>query len=96
MMVTAPFGIFVAVVGYLGILCQSRKVLTVYAILLWPLFALITSIGYICYRRVHVQLYQKLKFSWINEYSRDDRLVIQNAVDIHSFLTIAPHPQSLF
>ncbi|GJJ72951.1 hypothetical protein EMPS_05309 [Entomortierella parvispora] len=92
MMVTAPFGIFVAVVGYLGILCQSRRVLTIYAILLWPLFALITSIGYICYRRLHVQLYQKLKFSWINEYSRDDRLVIQNALSCCGYRSLGDYP----
>jgi hypothetical protein len=80
MMAAAPFGIFVALIGYIGLLSQNRKILSIYTILLWPLFALITSVGYISYRRLHVSLYQKLKFSWINEYSRDDRLVIQNAV----------------
>ncbi|KAG0292815.1 hypothetical protein BGZ96_003665, partial [Linnemannia gamsii] len=79
MMVTAPLGILVALLGFIGIFAQSRKVLSWYTILLWPLFAMITSIGYICFRRSHVSLYQKLKFSWINEYTRDDRLVIQNA-----------------
>lgn len=85
MMAVAPFGIFVALVGFVGILSQNRKVLSIYTILLWPLFGLITAVGYICYRRLHVSLYQKLKFSWINEYSRDDRLVIQNAVSFSVF-----------
>ena len=89
MMVTAPCGVAVALLGYCGILKQSRKVLSIYAVLLWPLFGLLTSIGYICYRRRNVSLYQKLKFSWINEYTRDDRLVIQNAVG-HSTLLSCP------
>ncbi|KAG0048961.1 hypothetical protein BGZ83_006171 [Gryganskiella cystojenkinii] len=92
MMVTAPFGIFIALVGYIGIFAQSRKVLTIYAILLWPLFGLITSIGYICYRRLHIQLYQKLKFSWINEYTRDDRLVIQNALSCCGYRSLGDYP----
>ncbi|KAF9143722.1 hypothetical protein BGX30_014971, partial [Mortierella sp. GBA39] len=79
MMVTAPFGVFIALLGFIGIFTQSRKILSWYTILLWPLFAMVTSIGYICFRRSHVSLYMKLKFSWINEYTRDDRLVIQNA-----------------
>ncbi|KAF9292458.1 hypothetical protein BGZ68_005141 [Mortierella alpina] len=90
MMVTSPCGVAVALLGYYGILKQSRKVLSIYAVLLWPLFGLLTSIGYICYRRRNVALYQKLKFSWIYEYTRDDRLVIQNAVSHFSLLPPLP------
>jgi hypothetical protein len=89
MMATAPFGVFVALLGFIGIFSQSRKILSWYTVLLWPLFAMMTSIGYICFRRSHVSLYQKLKFSWINEYTRNDRLVIQNAVS--SYLCFFPH-----
>lgn len=92
MMAAAPFGIFVSLIGYIGILSQNRKVLSIYTILLWPLFALITSVGYICYRRLHVSLYQKFKFSWINEYSRDDRLVIQNALSCCGFRSLGDYP----
>ncbi|KAI8599970.1 hypothetical protein EDD21DRAFT_354975 [Dissophora ornata] len=92
MMVTAPFGVIVALTGYIGILSQSRKVLAIYSILLWPLFALITTVGYICFRRNHVSLYQKLKSSWINEYSRDDRLVIQNALSCCGYRSSGDYP----
>ncbi|KAF9933834.1 hypothetical protein FBU30_004230 [Linnemannia zychae] len=92
MMAIAPFGIFVALLGYIGIFTQSRKVLTFYTILLWPLFAMITSVGYITFRRSHVSLYQKLKFSWINEYSRDDRLVIQNALNCCGYRSTNDYP----
>ncbi|KAF9962635.1 hypothetical protein BGZ72_000055 [Mortierella alpina] len=92
MMVTAPCGVAVALLGYYGILKQSRKVLSIYAVLLWPLFGLLTSIGYICYRRRNVSLYQKLKFSWINEYTRDDRLVIQNALSCCGYRSMADYP----
>ncbi|KAF9965909.1 hypothetical protein BGZ70_003813 [Mortierella alpina] len=92
MMVTAPCGIAVALLGFYGILKQSRKVLSLYAVLLWPLFGLLTSIGYICYRRRNVALYQKLKFSWINEYTRDDRLVIQNALSCCGYRSMADYP----
>ncbi|KAG0032200.1 hypothetical protein BGZ81_011455 [Podila clonocystis] len=92
MMAAAPLGIFVALIGFVGILSQNRKVLSIYTILLWPLFGLITAVGYICYRRLHVSLYQKLKFSWINEYSRDDRLVIQNALSCCGFRSLGDYP----
>ncbi|KAF9938678.1 hypothetical protein BGZ67_010578 [Mortierella alpina] len=92
MMVTAPCGVVVALLGYYGILKQSRKVLSIYAVLLWPLFGLLTSIGYICYRRRNVALYQRLKFSWINEYTRDDRLVIQNALSCCGYRSMADYP----
>ncbi|KAG0260395.1 hypothetical protein BG011_001924 [Mortierella polycephala] len=58
----------------------SRKVLGIYNVLLWPLFSLYITIGYIGFRRVNVDLYQDLKTSWISEYTRDDRIVIQNAI----------------
>ncbi|KAG0308174.1 hypothetical protein BGZ98_008764 [Dissophora globulifera] len=92
MMAAAPFGIFVAIIGYVGILSQSRKVLAIYSVLLWPLFGLITSIGYIGFRRNHVTLYQKLKFSWINEYTRDDRLIIQNALSCCGYRSLGDYP----
>ncbi|KAI7825994.1 Tetraspanin family-domain-containing protein [Gamsiella multidivaricata] len=92
MMVTPPFGIVIALLGYIGIMRQSRKVLSIYAILLWPLFAMFTSIGYICFRRNHVSLYQKLKFSWINEYTRDDRLIIQNALSCCGYRSLGDYP----
>ncbi|KAG0064638.1 hypothetical protein BGZ90_002109 [Linnemannia elongata] len=92
MMVTAPFGVFIALLGFIGIFTQSRKILSWYTILLWPLFAMITSIGYICFRRSHISLYQKLKFSWVNEYTRDDRLVIQNAFNCCGYRSLSDYP----
>ncbi|KAG9063037.1 hypothetical protein KI688_004637 [Linnemannia hyalina] len=92
MMVTAPFGVFVALLGFIGIFTQSRKILSWYTVLLWPLFAMVTSIGYICFRRSHVSLYMKLKFSWINEYTRDDRLVIQNALNCCGYRSSGDYP----
>ncbi|KAK3833418.1 MAG: hypothetical protein JOS17DRAFT_77389 [Linnemannia elongata] len=92
MMVTAPFGVFIALLGFIGIFTQSRKILSWYTLLLWPLFAMMTSIGYICFRRSHISLYQKLKFSWINEYTRDDRLVIQNALNCCGYRSLSDYP----
>lgn len=92
MTVTPPFGIFVAIVGYIGIFTQSRKVLSAYTVLLWPLFSLMTTIGYISFRRNHVSLYQKLKYSWVYEYSRNDRLVIQNTFSCCGFRSVIDYP----
>jgi hypothetical protein len=89
MTATPLLGIVISIIGYIGIFAQSRKILTVYTVLLWPLFALLTTIGYMSFRRNQINLYQKLKVSWINEYSRDDRLVIQNAVSSRSFPVIS-------
>ncbi|KAF9585306.1 hypothetical protein BGW38_002976, partial [Lunasporangiospora selenospora] len=92
MMTIGPFGIALSILGFFGIFTQNRKALTIYTVLLWPLFGLITSVGYISYRRVHVSLYQKLKNSWISEYTRDDRLVIQNALSCCGFRSLGDYP----
>ncbi|KAK3809335.1 MAG: hypothetical protein J3Q66DRAFT_288094 [Benniella sp.] len=92
MTATPLLGIIISIIGYIGIFAQSRKILTVYTVLLWPLFALLTTIGYISFRRSQINLYQKLKVSWINEYSRDDRLVIQNSLSCCGFRSVNDFP----
>ncbi|KAG0013129.1 hypothetical protein BGZ80_011272 [Entomortierella chlamydospora] len=92
MTVAAPFGVFIAVTGYVGIFAQNRRILSIYTILLWPLLALIVSIGYICFRRKNPFLHLKLKSSWINGYTRDDRLVIQNALSCCGYRAPGDYP----
>ncbi|KAF9976968.1 hypothetical protein BGZ73_007372 [Actinomortierella ambigua] len=49
-------------------------------------------IGYVSYRRGHATLYAKLKYSWIFEYGRDDRLVIQNALSCCGYRSTVDFP----
>ncbi|KAF9170115.1 hypothetical protein BGX20_009408 [Mortierella sp. AD010] len=55
-------------------------------------YTLIVSIGYICFRRKNPFLHLKLKSSWINEYTRDDRLVIQNALSCCGYRAPGDYP----
>ncbi|KAL1922860.1 uncharacterized protein VTP21DRAFT_9236 [Calcarisporiella thermophila] len=65
-------------VGYVGILLNSRRVLTVYNILLWPCFSMILAIGYIAYRKAKWNLEAKLSYQWHRQFSSVDRERMQN------------------
>ncbi|KAI1318571.1 hypothetical protein EDD11_006261 [Mortierella claussenii] len=70
-------GITSAIVGLVGILRENRIWLSAYTFLLWPVFALYVSVGYIAFRRATSHLRAHVKDEWIHQYSRDQRLVVQ-------------------
>ncbi|CAO3569665.1 unnamed protein product [Mortierella alpina] len=70
-------GIFSALVGLIGIFRENRIWLSWYNLMLWPVFALYLSVGYIAFRRSKNHLRAHLKDEWVHSYSRDQRLLVQ-------------------
>ncbi|KAF8929170.1 hypothetical protein BGZ47_001235 [Haplosporangium gracile] len=72
------FGIASALVGLVGIFRENRIWLSYYTIVLWPGFALYVAVGYIAFRRAKQHLRAHIKDEWINEYTREQRLLVQH------------------
>ncbi|KAF9293943.1 hypothetical protein BGZ88_004696 [Linnemannia elongata] len=70
-------GILSAIVGLIGIFKENRAWLSLYTIVLWPVFAVYISIGYIAFRRAKNHLRVHLRDEWIHSYSREQRLLVQ-------------------
>ncbi|KAK9760357.1 hypothetical protein K7432_015703 [Basidiobolus ranarum] len=75
--VTSLLTICNCLVAYYGILANNRKILTICALLLWPLFAMTASIGYLAYRRTLWNLRAKLGSQW-RSFGYNEKLAIQN------------------
>ncbi|RUP46680.1 tetraspanin Tsp2 [Jimgerdemannia flammicorona] len=73
--------LFTSLLGYIGIILNSRSILTAYNVLMWPCFALIASIGYVAYRKALPSrptiLYKRLSQAWHDFFSPQDRKVVQ-------------------
>ena len=74
-----------AFVGTSGTLLNSRPILAVYALLLWPAFASILAIGYLGYKRATFSLDRKLNHAWSQYYTPLGRLIIQNSLKCCGF-----------
>ncbi|KAJ7681477.1 hypothetical protein B0H17DRAFT_942963, partial [Mycena rosella] len=72
--------VFTALVGFCGVFLDSRPLLAVYTLLLWPAFAALAAIGYVAYKRATFALDHKLNLSWSQYYSPLGRLVIQESL----------------
>lgn len=59
---------------------NSKPILTVYNILMWPTFVCVLIVGSSSYRRHNLQLDRKLNEAWSQDYSDRARLRIQNNV----------------
>ncbi|KAH9811870.1 tetraspanin Tsp2 [Melampsora americana] len=66
--------------GLTGTILNSRRILTIYNLLLWPSLASVLVIGYMAYKRVSLNLDLKLNQAWSEVYDSLDRLRIQNAL----------------
>ncbi|EGG12549.1 tetraspanin Tsp2 [Melampsora larici-populina 98AG31] len=66
--------------GLTGTILHSRKILTIYNLMLWPSLACVLVIGYLAYKRVSLNLDLKLNQAWSEIYDPLDRLRIQNAL----------------
>ncbi|KAG0309582.1 hypothetical protein BGZ98_000907 [Dissophora globulifera] len=71
------FGILTAAVGLVGVFKENRIWLSWYSIMLWPVFGMYISVGYIAFRRQKNQLRVHLNNEWIHSYSREQRLLVQ-------------------
>lgn len=67
-------------VGISGTILNSRPLLAVYAILLWPAFLAIVIIGYAAYKRYAFSLDRKLNLAWSQWYTPLGRLILQDTL----------------
>ncbi|KIY48379.1 hypothetical protein FISHEDRAFT_35328 [Fistulina hepatica ATCC 64428] len=69
-----------ALLGLTGTLLNSRPILAVYAVLLWPALIATAVIMYVSYRRATFALDRKLSAAWSADLTPLGRLVIQDAL----------------
>ncbi|GAA5956023.1 hypothetical protein JCM3765_000073 [Sporobolomyces pararoseus] len=67
-----------SLLGLSGTLLNSRPLLAIYAVLLWPCLAVMLVVGYISYRRASLNLEGKLDQLWSQALSAAGRKVIQD------------------
>jgi len=72
--------LFCFLVGMSGTILNSRPILAVYAILLWPAFLSIVIIGYTAYKRDAFSLDRKLNLAWSQWYTPLGRLILQDSL----------------
>lgn len=69
--------------GICGTLLNSRPLLAIYCVLLWPSFAAMLVIGYTAYRRAAFALPSKIDQAWSQKYGDEDRMILQYSVSPH-------------
>ncbi|KAI0823972.1 hypothetical protein BC628DRAFT_1411230 [Trametes gibbosa] len=72
-------------VGISGALLNSRPLLAVYALLLWPALISMLVIGYTAYKRATFALDRKLNLAWSQWYTPLGRHIIQDALHCCGF-----------
>ncbi|KAF5367321.1 hypothetical protein D9757_010091 [Collybiopsis confluens] len=77
---SASILMFAALVGLVGTLLNSRPILAVYTLLLWPSLISMLAVGYTSYKRYAFSLDLKLNFAWSQYYTPLGRLMIQNSL----------------
>ncbi|KAJ3556761.1 hypothetical protein NM688_g1847 [Phlebia brevispora] len=68
------------IIGITGTILNSRPILAVYAVLLWPALISILAIGYTSYKRYAFSLDRKLNLAWSQWYTPYGRLIIQDSL----------------
>lgn len=76
--VAASLGVLVSLIGWSGIVLNNRAFLAWYTFLLWIVFALLVTPGYITYKKRAFNLQGKLNSQWSRDLGLDGRLRIQN------------------
>jgi hypothetical protein len=82
---SASMLLFTALLGVTGTLLNSRPILAVYTLLLWPAFISLLSVGYVAYKRDTFSLDHKLNLSWSRRFNSLDRLRIQDSLQCCGF-----------
>ena len=78
--VAGSIQIFTSLVGLCGVVLNSRPILAVYCLLLWPSLISLAVVGYSSYKRSEFALNRKLNYAWSEWYGPDDRLAIQTSL----------------
>ena len=69
-----------SMVGTAGTLLNSRPILAVYVLLLFPSFLSFVSVGYLTYKKANFSLDAKVSEAWHNWYFSSARTVLQGAL----------------
>lgn len=72
--------LFTSLLGIAGLILDSRRLLALYATLLWPAFMSLLTVGYLAYKRATFALDDKLDQAWSEGYTPQDRLAIQDSL----------------
>ncbi|KAG0056342.1 hypothetical protein BGZ83_005461 [Gryganskiella cystojenkinii] len=80
-------GLATALVGLVGVFRENRIWLSWYSIMLWPVFALYLSVGYIAFRRAKNHLRNHLRDEWIHDYTREQRLLVQRSLKCCGYIS---------
>lgn len=72
--------LFSALVGLTGTLLNSRPLLAIYALLLWPALVAMLAVGYVGFKRAAFALDRKLNRAWSQFYTDLGRAVIQDSL----------------
>ena len=78
-----------ALTGLTGTLLNSRPILAVYAILLWPALISLLTVGYTSYKRAVFALDRKLNLAWSQWYTDLGRQIIQDSLSCCGFYDAA-------
>lgn len=78
--VAGSIQMFTSLVGLCGVVLNSRPILAVYCLLLWPSLISLAVVGYSGYKRSEFALNKKLNLAWSQWYGPDDRLAIQTSL----------------
>ncbi|ESK84669.1 tetraspanin tsp2 family [Moniliophthora roreri MCA 2997] len=77
---SASILVFTAVVGFSGTILNSRAILAIYTLLLWPSLISVLVVGYASYKRYAFKLDHKLNLSWSQFFTPLGRLLIQGSL----------------
>lgn len=72
-----------ALVGLVGTMLNSRPILAIYNLLLWPSLVAIMVVGYTSYRKQALNLDRKLNQAWSQFFDDAARLRLQNSVSAY-------------
>ncbi|KAG6812114.1 hypothetical protein H0H92_004343 [Tricholoma furcatifolium] len=78
---TASMMVFTSLVGICGVFLNSRPLLALYTLLLWPVLVSLAAIGYTSYHRVTFALDHKLNLTWSRYVTPLGRLLVQDALE---------------
>lgn len=77
---TGSICIFTSIIGLAGVILDSRRLLAAYAILIWPGFMSLITVGYLAYKRATFALDDKLDEAWSEGFTSQGRLAIQESL----------------
>lgn len=90
--VGATLLIYSSMMGISGTMLNSRPLLAVYTLLLWPDQMIILAVGYMAFKRVSFNFDRKMNFAWSHLYTVQGRQIIQDSFGCCGFYNTMNEP----